>query len=92
MLASLRCLGVQLSSHEMKLANQQILRHLEGATIVETLRFLHAANQIQLPLGDRFVTAATKNIAAGLNRDGSEPNLVREAYQALRTISVRCSS
>lgn len=89
LLASLRALDIQLNAHEIKLRNQQILRYLEGATITETLRFLHDARQIEMPLGDRFVAAVTKSIAAGLNRGDAEPQTVNEAHEALATVMVR---
>lgn len=89
MLASLQSLDIQPSVHESKLANQQILRHLDGATMVETLKFLHDARQIQMQLGDKFVSLATKSIASGLNRPDVKPEMVAEAYSALNTILVR---
>lgn len=90
MLASLRTLDIQLSSHEIKLANQQILKHLDGATMIETLNFLRDARQIHMQLGDKFVTLATKSIASGLNRSDVKPETVTEAYAALGMILVRC--
>lgn len=88
MRVSLQTLEVQLNKTEEALWNKQILRCLKGASITETLRFLQDAQHIQMRLGDRFVTAVTKSIAAGLNRGDLHPDTADEAYQALSKIKV----
>lgn len=88
MLVSLQHLDVQLNDKEMKLVNQQILRHLQGSTVVDTLDFLRFANQIDMPLGDKFLSLSAKNIALSSSKAGIDPGVVEEAYQALQIVSV----